>query len=214
MKHLLLTLSFISMAGLFNVSNAKLFNNGGFTSPDRQRIDIRGNAKQVVVHRLDYDKATADYVKIESEKKTYSFNKKGFIFYNYKTDQITRDKKGQLIKKESPIAGSKQKVSEEFSYDKDGYITSITSTGDGSSTTCFYYDSKGNCTSSVSNYSSKDVKKEESTTYKIEATDLKDNWTLRKATCITKYRDAVTGIFSKQDTTYRYEKRDITYLKK
>ncbi|MCQ2190941.1 MAG: hypothetical protein MJY63_04840 [Paludibacteraceae bacterium] len=218
MKHLLLTLSFISVAGFLNESHAKLFNNGGFTSTDRQHIDIRGNAKQVVVHRLDYDKSISNYVENESEKKTYSFSKKGVLAHNFKTDKLTRDKKGRLIKKETTISDSKQKVTkivtEEFSYDKDGNVSSITSKGDSNVTTCFYYDADGNCTSALSYYNGKDVKKEESTTYKIEATDLQENWTVRKATCITKYRDVVTGVFSKQDTTFRYEKRDITYLKK
>ena len=152
-----------------------------FTSPDRQRLDVRGNVVKLVVHSADYYKTTSSYLEQEWKKESYVFDKKGKASPKERGDKESRNEKGQLVRVENVLPDWGITTCNTYKYNADGFVDSIISKNLGYSETSFEYDSNQNCISSKKKLVSEGTEEVSVVTYQILETDSIGNWTKRSA---------------------------------
>lgn len=179
-----------------------------FTSPDRQRLDVRGNVVKLVVHSADYYKTTSSYLEQEWKKESYIFDKKGKASPKERGDKESRNEKGQLVRVENVLPDWGITTCNTYKYNADGFVDSIISKNLGYSETSFEYDSNQNCISSKKKLVSEGTEEVSVVTYQILETDSIGNWTKRSV-------KMVVNSYGDEDVqeTDMLEWREITYLK-
>lgn len=179
-----------------------------FTSPDRQRLDVRGNVVKLVVHSADYYKTTSSYLEQEWKKESYVFDKKGKASPKERGDKESRNEKGQLVRVENVLPDWGITTYNTYKYNADGFVDSIISKNLGYSETSFEYDSNQNCISSKKKLVSEGTEEESVVTYQILETDSIGNWTKRSV-------KMVVNSYGDEDVqeTDMLEWREITYQK-
>ncbi len=179
-----------------------------FTSPDRQRLDVRGNVVKLVVHSADYYKTTSSYLEQEWKKESYVFDKKGKASPKERGDKESRNEKGQLVRVENVLPDWGITTCNTYKYNADGFVDSIISKNLGYSETSFEYDSNQNCISSKKKLVSEGTEEVSVVTYQILETDSIGNWTKRSAKMVVNS----DGDEDVQETDM-LEWREITYQK-
>lgn len=179
-----------------------------FTSPDRQRLDVRGNVVKLVVHSADYYKTTSSYLEQEWKKESYVFDKKGKASPKERGDKESRNEKGQLVRVENVLPDWGITTCNTYKYNADGFVDSIISKNLGYSETSFEYDSNQNCVSSKKKLVSEGTEEVSVVTYQILETDSIGNWTKRSAKMVVNS----DGDEDVQETDM-LEWREITYQK-
>lgn len=179
-----------------------------FTSPDRQRLDVRGNVVKLVVHSADYYKTTSSYLEQEWKKESYVFDKKGKASPKERGDKESRNEKGQLVRVENVLPDWGITTCNTYKYNADGFVDSIISKNLGYSETSFEYDSNQNCISSKKKLVSEGTEEVSVVTYQILETDSIGNWTKRSAKMVVN-SDGDEDI----QETDMLEWREITYQK-
>lgn len=179
-----------------------------FTSPDRQRLDVRGNVVKLVVHSADYYKSTSSYLEQEWKKESYVFDKKGKASPKERGDKESRNEKGQLVRVENVLPDWGITTCNTYKYNADGFVDSIISKNLGYSETSFEYDSNQNCISSKKKLVSEGTEEVSVVTYQILETDSIGNWTKRSAKMVVNS----DGDEDVQETDM-LEWREITYQK-
>lgn len=179
-----------------------------FTSPDRQRLDVRGNVVKLVVHSADYYKTTSSYLEQEWKKESYVFDKKGKASPKERGDKESRNEKGQLVRVENVLPDWGITTCNTYKYNADGFVDSIISKKLGYSETSFEYDSNQNCISSKKKLVSEGTEEVSVVTYQILETDSIGNWTKRSAKMVVNS----DGDEDVQETDM-LEWREITYQK-
>ena len=179
-----------------------------FTSPDRQRLDVRGNVVKLVVHSADYYKTTSSYLEQEWKKESYVFDKKGKASPKERGDKESRNEKGQLVRVENVLPDWGITTCNTYKYNADGFVDSIISKNLGYSETSFEYDSNQNCISSKKKLVSEGTEEVSVVTYQILETDSIGNWTKRSAKMVVNS----DGDEDVQETDM-LEWREITYHK-
>lgn len=179
-----------------------------FTSPDRQRLDVRGNVVKLVVHSADYYKTTSSYLEQEWKKESYVFDKKGKASPKERGDKESRNEKGQLVRVENVLPDWGITTCDTYKYNVNGFVESIISKNLGYSETSFEYDSNQNCISSKKKLVSEGTEEVSVVTYQILETDSIGNWTKRSV-------KMVVNSYGDEDVqeTDMLEWREITYLK-
>ena len=177
-----------------------------FTSPDRQRLDVRGNVVKLVVHSADY--YTSSYLEQEWKKESYVFDKKGKASPKERGDKESRNEKGQLVRVENVLPDWGITTCNTYKYNADGFVDSIISKNLGYSETSFEYDSNQNCISSKKKLVSEGTEEVSVVTYQILETDSIGNWTKRSAKMVVNS----DGDEDVQETDM-LEWREITYQK-
>lgn len=180
-----------------------------FTSPDRQRLDVRGNVVKLVVHSADYYKTTSSYLEQEWKKESYVFDKKGKASPKERGDKESRNEKGQLVRVENVLPDWGITTCNTYKYNADGFVDSIISKNLGYSETSFEYDSNQNCISSKKKLVSEGTEEVSVVTYQILETDSIGNWTKRFAKMVVNS----DGDEDVQETDI-LEWREITYYQK
>lgn len=179
-----------------------------FTSPDRQRLDVRGNVVKLVVHSADYYKTTSSYLEQEWKKESYVFDKKGKASPKERGDKESRNEKGQLVRVENVLPDWGITTCNTYKYNADGFVDSIISKNLGYSETSFEYDSNQNCVSSKKKLVSEGTEEVSVVTYQILETDSIGNWTKRSAKMVVN-SDCDEDV----QETDMLEWREITYQK-
>lgn len=179
-----------------------------FTSPDRQRLDVRGNVVKLVVHSADYYKSTSSYLEQEWKKESYVFDKKGKASPKERGDKESRNEKGQLVRVENVLPDWGITTCNTYKYNADGFVDSIISKNLGYSETSFEYDSNQNCISSKKKLVSEGTEEVSVVAYQILETDSIGNWTKRSAKMVLNS----DGDEDVQETDM-LEWREITYQK-
>ncbi len=179
-----------------------------FTSPDRQRLDVRGNVIKLVVHSADYYKTTSSYLEQEWKKESYVFDRNGKASPKERGDKESRNEKGQLVRVENVLPDWGITTCNTYKYNADGFVDSIISKNLGYSETSFEYDSNQNCISSKKKLVSEGTEEESVVTYQILETDSIGNWTKRSAKMVVNS----DGDEDVQETDM-LEWREITYQK-
>lgn len=179
-----------------------------FTSPDRQRLDVRGNVVKLVVHSADYYKTTSSYLEQEWKKESYVFDKKGKASPKERGDKESRNEKGQLVRVENVLPDWGITTCDTYKYNVNGFVESIISKNLGYSETSFEYDSNQNCISSKKKLVSEGTEEVSVVTYQILETDSIGNWTKRSAKMVVNS----DGDEDVQETDM-LEWREITYQK-
>ncbi len=179
-----------------------------FTSPDRQRLDVRGNVVKLVVHSADYYKTTSSYLEQEWKKESYVFDKKGKASPKERGDKESRNEKGQLVRVENVLPDWGITTCNTYKYTADGFVDSIISKNLGYSETSFEYDSNQNCISSKKKLVSEGTEEVSVVTYQILETDSIGNWTKRSAKMVVNSEDNADA-----QETDMLEWREITYQK-
>lgn len=179
-----------------------------FTSPDRQRLDVRGNVVKLVVHSADYYKSTSSYLEQEWKKESYVFDRNGKASPKERGDKESRNEKGQLVRVENVLPDWGITTCNTYKYNADGFVDSIISKNLGYSETSFEYDSNQNCISSKKKLVSEGTEEVSVVTYQILETDSIGNWTKRSA-------KMVVNSYGDEDVqeTDMLEWREITYQK-
>ena len=179
-----------------------------FTSPDRQRLDVRGNVVKLVVHSADYYKTTSSYLEQEWKKESYVFDRNGKASPKERGDKESRNEKGQLVRVENVLPDWGITTCNTYKYNADGFVDSIISKNLGYSETSFEYDSNQNCISSKKKLVSEGTEEVSVVTYQILETDSIGNWTKRSAKMVVNS----DGDEDVQETDM-LEWREITYQK-
>lgn len=179
-----------------------------FTSPDRQRLDVRGNVVKLVVHSADYYKSTSSYLEQEWKKESYVFNRNGKASPKERGDKESRNEKGQLVKVVNKLPDWGITTCDTYKYNVNGFVESIISKNLGYSETSFEYDSNQNCISSKKKLVSEGTEEVSVVTYQILETDSIGNWTKRSAKMVVNS----DGDEDVQETDM-LEWREITYQK-
>lgn len=179
-----------------------------FTSPDRQRLDVRGNVVKLVVHSADYYKSTSSYLEQEWKKESYVFDRNGKASPKERGDKESRNEKGQLVRVENVLPDWGITTCNTYKYNADGFVDSIISKNLGYSETSFEYDSNQNCISSKKKLVSEGTEEVSVVTYQILETDSIGNWTKRSAKMVVNS----DGDEDVQETDM-LEWREITYQK-
>lgn len=178
-----------------------------FTSPDRQRLDVRGNVVKLVVHSADYYKSTSSYLEQEWKKESYVFDRNGKASPKERGDKESRNEKGQLVKVVNKLPDWGITTCDTYKY-VNGFVESIISKNLGYSETSFEYDSNQNCISSKKKLVSEGTEEVSVVTYQILETDSIGNWTKRSAKMVVNS----DGDEDVQETDM-LEWREITYQK-
>lgn len=184
-----------------------------FTSPDRQRLDVRGNVVKLVVHSADYYKTTSSYLEQEWKKESYVFDKKGKASPKERGDKESRNEKGQLVRVENVLPDWGITTCNTYKYNADGFVDSIISKNLGYSETSFEYDSNQNCISSKKKLVSEGTEEESVVTYQILETDSIGNWTKRSVKMVMDSESLLGGGEKETHETDMLEWREITYQK-
>lgn len=179
-----------------------------FTSPDRQRLDVRGNVVKLVVHSADYYKSTSSYLEQEWKKESYVFDRNGKASPKERGDKESRNEKGQLVRVENVLPDWGITTCNTYKYNVNGFVESIISKNLGYSETSFEYDSNQNCISSKKKLVSEGTEEVSVVTYQILETDSIGNWTKRFAKMVVNS----DGDEDVQETDM-LEWREITYQK-
>lgn len=179
-----------------------------FTSPDRQRLDVRGNVMKLVVHSADYYKSTSSYLEQEWKKESYVFDRNGKASPKERGDKESRNEKGQLVRVENVLPDWGITTCDTYKYNVNGFVESIISKNLGYSETSFEYDSNQNCISSKKKLVSEGTEEVSVVTYQILETDSIGNWTKRSAKMVVNS----DGDEDVQETDM-LEWREITYQK-
>lgn len=179
-----------------------------FTSPDRQRLDVRGNVVKLVVHSADYYKSTSSYLEQEWKKESYVFDRNGKASPKERGDKESRNEKGQLVKVVNKLPDWGITTCDTYKYNVNGFVESIISKNLGYSETSFEYDSNQNCISSKKKLVSEGTEEVSVVTYQILETDSIGNWTKRSAKMVVNS----DGDEDVQETDM-LEWREITYQK-
>lgn len=179
-----------------------------FTSPDRQRLDVRGNVVKLVVHSADYYKSTSSYLEQEWKKESYVFDRNGKASPKERGDKESRNEKGQLVRVENVLPDWGITTCNTYKYNVNGFVESIISKNLGYSETSFEYDSNQNCISSKKKLVSEGTEEVSVVTYQILETDSIGNWTKRSAKMVVNS----DGDEDVQETDM-LEWREITYQK-
>lgn len=186
-----------------------------FTSPDRQRLELRGNVSKLTLRSADCVNSKSLEVKGEWETLVYIFNGKGVASCS---DQVLdckdfRNDNGQLVRTETYIPDFRITTSKEYRYKDNGMLDSLITKGlEWSGKTSFSYDSNLNCISSKMTSAEEGTLYERTTTYEIAETDSLGNWTRRYKTTIIKSGSFnCNGNYDSQDTTYGVDVREIVY---
>lgn len=179
-----------------------------FTSPDRQRLDVRGNVVKLVVHSADYYKSTSSYLEQEWKKESYVFDRNGKASPKERGDKESRNEKGQLVKVVNKFPDWGITTCDTYKYNVNGFVESIISKNLGYSETSFEYDSNQNCISSKKKLVSEGTEEVSVVTYQILETDSIGNWTKRSAKMVVNS----DGDEDVQETDM-LEWREITYQK-
>ena len=179
-----------------------------FTSPDRQRLDVRGNVVKLVVHSADYYKSTSSYLEQEWKKESYVFDRNGKASPKERGDKESRNEKGQLVKVVNKLPDWGITTCNTYKYNVNGFVESIISKNLGYSETSFEYDSNQNCISSKKKLVSEGTEEVSVVTYQILETDSIGNWTKRSAKMVVNS----DGDEDVQETDM-LEWREITYQK-
>ncbi len=184
-----------------------------FTSPDRQRLDVRGNVVKLVVHSADYYKSTSSYLEQEWKKESYVFDKKGKASPKERGDKESRNEKGQLVRVENVLPDWGITTCNTYKYNADGFVDSIISKNLGYSETSFEYDSNQNCISSKKKLVSEGTEEVSVVTYQILETDSIGNWTKRSAKMVMNSESLLGGGEKETHETDMLEWREISYQK-
>ncbi len=184
-----------------------------FTSPDRQRLDVRGNVVKLVVHSADYYKTTSSYLEQEWKKESYVFDKKGKASPKERGDKESRNEKGQLVRVENVLPDWGITTCDTYKYNADGFVDSIISKNLGYSETSFEYDSNQNCISSKKKLVSEGTEEVSVVTYQILETDSIGNWTKRSAKMVVNSESLLGGGEKETHETDMLEWREISYQK-
>lgn len=179
-----------------------------FTSPDRQRLDVRGNVVKLVVHSADYYKSTSSYLEQEWKKESYVFDRNGKASPKERGDKESRNEKGQLVKVVNKLPDWGITTCDTYKYNVNGFVESIISKNLGYSETSFEYDFNQNCISSKKKLVSEGTEEVSVVTYQILETDSIGNWTKRSAKMVVNS----DGDEDVQETDM-LEWREITYQK-
>ncbi|MBS7364006.1 MAG: hypothetical protein KIH03_09360 [Paludibacteraceae bacterium] len=179
-----------------------------FTSPDRQRLDVRGNVVKLVVHSADYYKSTSSYLEQEWKKESYVFDRNGKASPKERGDKESRNEKGQLVRVENVLPDWGITTCNTYKYNADGFVDSIISKNLGYYETSFEYDSNQNCISSKKKLVSEGTEEVSVVTYQILETDSIGNWTKRSAKMVVN-SDCDEDV----QETDMLEWREITYQK-
>lgn len=187
-----------------------------FTSPDRQRLEVRGNVSKLTVRTADCAKDKSVEVKDgDWESQVYIFDDKGVASCSGQVldGKDFRNDKGQLVKTETYIPDFRITTSNEYRYKDNGMLDSLISNGlEWSGKMSFSYDSDLNCISSKMTSAEEGTLYERTTTYDIAEMDSLGNWTKRyKTTVIKSGSFNCNGNYDSQDTTYGVEVREIIY---
>lgn len=184
-----------------------------FTSPDRQRLDVRGNVVKLVVHSADYYKTTSSYLEQEWKKESYVFDKKGKASPKERGDKESRNEKGQLVRVENVLPDWGITTCNTYKYNADGFVDSIISKNLGYSETSFEYDSNQNCISSKKKLVSEGTEEVSVVTYQILETDSIGNWTKRSVKMVMDSESLLGGGEKETHETDMLEWREISYQK-
>lgn len=179
-----------------------------YTSPDRQRLDVRGNVVKLVVHSADYYKSTSSYLEQEWKKESYVFDRNGKASPKERGDKESRNEKGQLVKVVNKLPDWGITTCDTYKYNVNGFVESIISKNLGYSEISFEYDSNQNCISSKKKLVSEGTEEVSVVTYQILETDSIGNWTKRSAKMVVNS----DGDEDVQETDM-LEWREITYQK-
>lgn len=184
-----------------------------FTSPDRQRLDVRGNVVKLVVHSADYYKSTSSYLEQEWKKESYVFDRNGKASPKERGDKESRNEKGQLVKVVNKLPDWGITTCDTYKYNVNGFVESIISKNLGYSETSFEYDSNQNCISSKKKLVSEGTEEVSVVTYQILETDSIGNWTKRSAKMVMNSESLLGGGEKETHETDMLEWREISYQK-
>lgn len=184
-----------------------------FTSPDRQRLDVRGNVVKLVVHSADYYKSTSSYLEQEWKKESYVFDRNGKASPKERGDKESRNEKGQLVKVVNKLPDWEITTCDTYKYNVNGFVESIISKNLGYSETSFEYDSNQNCISSKKKLVSEGTEEVSVVTYQILETDSIGNWTKRSAKMVMNSESLLGGGEKETHETDMLEWREISYQK-
>lgn len=196
----------------------------GFTSPDAQIYDLRGNIKKATITTYLCNK---EWQPGETESTTtIEFNEEGQIKaiegdgeFKYKYEHQIRNKKGQLveeysIKPREEDPGLTVKIFTKYEYDQAGTLTRIRREGgDYGMSTTYTHNKKTDIVGITDITSQEGYKIEDKYTIVIKERDAKGNWTKRLLFVerTSKPDDPDAYNEGEKEHSFKIQKRNITY---